>query len=177
MQKKLEAIYNFHCPRWDELPGERIFNQEVVDYICKVLEPISFDEVPITTTMVQNYVKLEYMPKSPGRKYNRTQIAYLIVISIYKRVLNIKDVRKGVDLQLNLMDIKAAYNIFAQGLEDGIRRNFKSTIESNEFKLCEFVGVPESAGIDIIAHAFALRLLGTILIESNGYKGLGGKNE
>lgn len=174
--KLLERIYNFHCPRWNELPSEPKFNKEVVDYINDILDPLMVNEKAITTTMVQNYIKWEFIPKPEGRKYNKTQIAYLIVISIYKQILNIKDVKKGVDLQLRFMDVENAYNNFSIALDTALERSFKSIVLNNEFRLEEFFNTPETAGIDIIAHAFSLKLLVTLIISNNGFQGLGGEN-
>ena len=174
---KIKEIYSFKCPRWNELPEEPLFNQEAVEYINSVLEPLMVDEKAITTTMVQNYVKHGYLPKSYGRKYDRTQIAYLIVISIYKQVLNIKEVRKGLDLQLSLMDYEKAYNTFARSLNKALRRTFKPLVLTGEFHLDEFKSSKKSAGVDMIANSFSLKLLGTILIQNDGFQGLGGENE
>lgn len=174
--ENIEKILKFKCPRWDELPEGPLFNKEVVNYINEIFDPLMLEEKAITTTMVQNYIKWGFIPKPEGRKYDKTQIAYLVVISIYKQVLNIKDVRRGVDLQLDLMDRKSAYNNFANALDMALNRTFKSIVEENRFKLGEFENTPKTAGIDVIAHAFSLKLLGTLIIINDGFYGLGGDN-
>lgn len=174
--ENIEKILKFKCPRWDELPEGPLFNKEVVNYINEIFDPLMLEVKAITTTMVQNYIKWGFIPKPEGRKYDKTQIAYLVVISIYKQVLNIKDVRRGVDLQLDLMDRKSAYNNFANALDMALNRTFKSIVEENKFKLGEFENTPKTAGIDVIAHAFSLKLLGTLIIINDGFYGLGGDN-
>lgn len=177
MKKEFLEIYNFHCPRWKELPDQTLFNQEVVNYIAKNLKPIMFEEFPITKTMVQNYTKLGFLPKPEGRKYNRTQIAYLIVIAVYKQVLNISEVKRGVELQLDFMRINRAYDTFAQTVEDALKNVFGYMVEKGEKYIGGFKVDERKLGVELIANAFALKLLGTMILQQRGFKNLEEQNE
>lgn len=86
----IKNIYNFHCPRWDEIPEEDMFNKEVVSFINSSLSDILNEEDYLTTTMVQNYLKWEIIDRPLGRKYNRSHVAKLIVITILNKFLVLK---------------------------------------------------------------------------------------
>ncbi len=177
LKKEFLAIYDFHCPRWKELPEQSLFNQEVVNYIAKVLNPIIREELPITTTMIQNYTKLGFLPKPKGRKYNRTQVAHLIVIAVYKQVLNISEVKTGVELQLDLMKIDKAYDTFAQTVENALKSVFGYMVEEGRDYIGGFEVDENKLGVELIANAFALKLLGTMILKQRGFKNLEEYNE
>ncbi len=170
--EQLKQIYHFHCPRWSELPEEPMLSRAVIDYINTVLAPIMNGSIALTATMIQNYSKWGYIPKSTGRKYNRKQIANLIVITVYKHVLDIKDIKNGIDLQLKMMKPKAAYNRFAEALESALSNTFQPVVMQTKKLGSEIVAAPEQMGINLFANAFALRLLGLIIIKESGYKNL-----
>jgi len=172
----IKNIYSFRCPRWEELPKEPKFNKEVVAYINETFEPILEKEYYLTTTMVQNYIKWGILPNPKGRKYDRFQIACLIVITIYKQVLNIDYVKKGVDLLLKRMDKEAAFNCFAESLEVSIKREFayliKDKVDSRQEKIND-----DYIGLLAVSSAFVLKLLANIVIASQGVGNIGGRNE
>ncbi len=171
-RKKLENIYRFHCPRWRELPDQSMLSRAVVAYVGDVLAPIMNGRTALTATMIQNYSKWGYIPKSAGRKYNRQQIANLIVIAVYKDILDIKDIKNGVDLQLKLMPAEAAYNRFAEALELALHKTFQPVVQQLQKMDGVITVLPDQIGINLLANAFALKLLGVIIIEESGYKNL-----
>ncbi len=165
-------IYHFRCPRWSELPDQPLLSKSVVNYICEKLAPIMNGEIAITGTMIQNYTKWGFLPKSAGKKYNREQIALLIVISVYKSVLDIKEIKNGVDLQLKLMNTEMAYNSFAVALETALNHTFYPIVH-HATKLDSNISAPaEQLAITLLANAFALKLLSIIIIKESGYKNL-----
>ncbi len=170
--KAYQDIYNFRCPRWSELPNQPILSSAVVSYICETLAPIMNGEVAITKTMIQNYSKWGYLPKCNGRKYNREQIALLIVISVYKNIIDIKDIKDGVDLQLKIMTIEEAYACFAEALEIALNHTFYPVVKQAS-KIDYNVAAPaDQLAITLLANAFALKLLSSIIIKESGYKNL-----
>ncbi len=170
--KKFQDIYNFHCPRWSELPEQPLLSSAVVSYICESLAPIMHGNIAITRTMIQNYSKWGYLPKSVGKKYNREQIALLLVISVYKHVLDLKDIKNGVDLQLKIMEKETAYNSFAEALEAALNNTFYPVVQHATKIDSTISASAEQLAITLLANAFALKLLSIIIIEESGYKNL-----
>lgn len=177
MKNNIEKLCGFHCPLWEELPSQPIFNQDLVTYVNEILEDLIDENEKLTKTMIQNYSKWEVIPKISGRKYSKEQISILIIILIYKQVLNIMDVKKGIELQLKLMPIEEGYNLFARTLEDAVHRVFTPAAKGKNLVLSDLVLEEKEEGVRLIAGTFALRLLVKKIIESDGYKNIGGKNE
>lgn len=173
----MEEVLAFHCPKWDQLPEKPLFNHQVVDYINEVLAPIIEDAKPITPTMIQNYSKWEVIPKLSGRKYDRRQISTLIIITVYKQIINIKDIKKGMHLQLELMNLEEGYNVFANALNASIDRIFQAAYEDRKILLDGYKVEKGTEGVEVVVNAFTLKLLGTIIIQSNGFSNTGEKNE
>lgn len=171
MNNKLENIYNFQCPRWEELPNKPMFSSEVVEYISKILSPIIIDEEEIlTSTMIQNYVKWEVIPRPNGKKYGREHIARLIVIVLLKRVLQINTLKKGFTLQLDLMAEEDSYNKFCNILEESLRNLLHNLKNNKPFKLDEKKPNEKDIGITIVIYSFTFNLLSNLIINNNGFE-------
>lgn len=85
-------------PRWDELPDFDLYMDQVLALIAKYLP--NREEKPLTSSMVNNYVKMGVMPAPVKKKYSRTHIAHLIVICVMKSVLSISAICKVIENEL-----------------------------------------------------------------------------
>ncbi|MGF3065894.1 DUF1836 domain-containing protein [Facklamia sp. P12945] len=177
MTIKIEKILAFHCPSWDELPKQSMFNQEVVEYIQDCLGPIMNDEVAMTSTMIQNYSKWGVIPKIKGRKYGRQQIAFLLIIAIYKRILPIETVRRGIELQTKRVTIEEGFDLFSESINNAVQRVFKTVGQNRPFVVEGIEISKKTEGINAVSHAFATKLLAELIIESGGYDQIGDYNE
>ena len=74
--------------------------------------------------MINNYVKQGVMPAPEKKKYNRAQIAYLLVICILKQVYSISDIKKLIALTIKNYEVGKAYNRFCANLEISIKNVF-----------------------------------------------------
>lgn len=119
MKKFNEDILNFHIPRWEELPDIELYMDQVVTFIEKgfSLFSASTNEKIITPSMINNYVKLNLIPKPVKKRYNKIHLAYLIAISILKHVFTIQKIRDGIHFQAELKGEKIAYNTFCEEQE------------------------------------------------------------
>lgn len=170
---KIENVKNFHFPRWEELPEEPIFNKEVVEYINTTLEPIITKELEITATMIQNYSKWRAIPKINGRKYGRVQIAILIVINLFKDIIQIDNIREGVVLQLAHVEEEVGYNLFAETVERALKKVFANVGNPETELTFDPITFPEKTeGLHAVAFSYAFKLLGKIIIEQGGYKNI-----
>ena len=113
------GISGFHLPRWEQIPALGLYMDQVVTVIEEALLPIlSFTgEAFITSSMVNNYVKLGMVKKPEKKKYNREHIAGLIVITILKQSLAIGDIRLGIDAVVASQEQGRAYDSFCDYLE------------------------------------------------------------
>lgn len=174
MQTQIEEILSFRCPRWEDLPEEPVFNKDVVAFINENLNPILHGQEAITSTMIQNYSKWEVIPALEGRKYDRRHIAILIIIILYKQILNINGVKEGIELQIQLLGMRDSFNKFADSMDLAIHQVFSAVKQDECYTFPEMKINYDSVGIQLVANAFASKLLATLIIESNGYQNLGG---
>lgn len=112
-------IVEFHIPRWEELPDIELYMDQVITFIENNLSiyPFINNEKIITSSMINNYVKLNLIPKPVKKKYNKTHLAYLIAISILKHVFTIQEVKDGILFQAMISGEKDAYNLFCEEQE------------------------------------------------------------
>lgn len=162
----------FHCPRWNELPEESLFNRQVVSYINQIFQQIGVEEDLITMNMVQNYSKWQMIPKMQGRKYHREHIAYLIVMTTYKQVLQLEDIKRGADLILRLMDTQQGYDRFAASIENALNGLLQALSRGDQLTFDGQVVEKHSEGIQVLSNAVALKLLGTLIIREDGLENL-----
>ena len=119
MIEKINELENINLPSRDSLPNDGIYKEELLRYLNEILSPLHVVEKNlISSSMVNNYVKLGYIDKPEKKKYYRSSIAQLVVISIFKQVISIEDLAKGIDIEMSTFGLKDVYenfeNIFNQ---------------------------------------------------------------
>ena len=121
-----DELLKYHLPRWNELPDIELYLDQVVNYLERYLDIFSGnkDEKIITKTMINNYVKQGIIPAPEKEKYNKTHIAYLLVICILKQVYSISDIGELITLTIKNYKTDKAYNRFCANLEISIKHVF-----------------------------------------------------
>ena len=134
-----ENFFFFHMPRWNELPDIDLYLDQVVNYLERYLANYSVNKEDkiITKTMINNYVKQGIMPAPEKKKYNRSHIAYLLVICILKQVYSISDIGKLISLTIKSFELSKAYNRFCANLEISIKNVFTRKEFPNVEKMTE----------------------------------------
>lgn len=125
-EEKIEKVIKHHLPRWNELPEIDLYLDQVVNYLEKYLGTLNVngEEKIITKTMINNYVKQGIMPAPEKKKYNKSHIAYLMVICILKQVYSIGDIGKLISETIAYFELSKAYNRFCANLEVSIKNVF-----------------------------------------------------
>ena len=112
------CLTDFHCPRWEELPDLGLYMDQVLIVVEGALRPLfPNDPVVLTSTMVNNYVKLQVLTPSEKKKYRREHLAVLITITVLKRVLSVAEIKIVLDRLAENADAKAGYDLFCTQLE------------------------------------------------------------
>ena len=138
MRKKQK--FEVHIPRWEELPELDLYLDQVVTFIDKYLSNYIEDKDEngnnkiITKTMINNYVKQKVLESPIKKKYNRNNLAYLIIICILKQVYSINDIDKLIKIGIRNTPINIAYNRFCDFLESSIDYTFNGTKTLEDFK-------------------------------------------
>ena len=95
-----------HLPEWDAIPDLGLYMDQVVVLLAQYLNFIPAmpggKESFVTSSTINNYVRLKIMPAPVKRKYFRVHIAYLIMILTMKQSISISDVTRVSIIRLIL---------------------------------------------------------------------------
>ena len=137
---KQKEKFEVHIPRWNELPELDLYLDQVVTFIDKYLSSFITDKDEnndnklITKTMINNYVKQKVLEPPIKKKYNRNNLACLIVICILKQVYSINDISKLIKIGIRNTPINIAYDRFCDFLENSIDFTFNGNKNLEDFK-------------------------------------------
>lgn len=115
-----EDLQSFKLPRWDKLPEVDLYKDQVVSQIRKYLALFEDpDSEIVTPSMINNYVKWKII-EAPSRKklYGKTQIASLIIVSLFKSVLPLHSISDMTAVQESISGMQKAYDDFCTCFED-----------------------------------------------------------
>ena len=125
----MKDLKDFKVPRWNELPDIPLY----LDQILQLLDEWLGDYLApdggkvLTRTMVNNYVKLKYIPAPENKKYNRLTIACLVVIAIMKPVYTIEEISRLIQLGIDFKDAEFSYDQFCDMIEQAVKHAFEGT--------------------------------------------------
>ena len=74
-------------PQWETLPDIGLYMDQVITLMERTFAPF-LPGAEITKSMVNNYVKVELIPRPIGKKYDREHLALLLVIGVLKQALS-----------------------------------------------------------------------------------------
>lgn len=82
-----------HFPSRDQIPTINLYMDQLLEYLDQFLasEKRSSDEIALTKTMINNYVKSKLVVPPDRKKYNQESIIDLLIIHHYKRAFSIQD--------------------------------------------------------------------------------------
>lgn len=160
------SVSEFKLPRWEQIPALGLYMDQVITVIEKALAPIlDFNgEAFITSSMVNNYVKLGMVQKPERKKYNREHISGLIVITVLKQSLAIGDIRLGMDAVLTGEKQQQAYDSFCEYLERAMQIVAQSVISPDATASIDLTGDPMimMAACSFATKIFAAKMLSIV---------------
>ncbi len=124
-KEKLTTIFSegeqllkaYHLPDWDELPTIPLYMDQVVLLLNRYLEifsAVSNEDKLITSTMINNYVKMRIIPAPIKKKYSKIHMAYLIIVCILKQTLSISTISQIIPPDLDENTIQSVYASFVK---------------------------------------------------------------
>lgn len=162
-----KALVNVHLPRWHELPELELYMDQVITLVERYLSPIILKEkhTLLTSSMVNNYVKLGLIPAPNKKRYNKKHLAFLIAITLLKQVLTIAEIKQGILYQGSVNGIREAYNLFCDEQEAAL-----SVASSQAQRIEPIAAFNQPVGLELIAVkaatlSFAMKLLSEKMIE------------
>lgn len=115
----VEQVLSFRCPRYAEFPQVELYMDQVLQVLEQALEPFAppGKEKLITSTMINNYVKMGIVNPPQKKRYDQNHLAYLLVVCVLKQVLPIADICRLIRLQIDACPTEQAYDYFCDMLE------------------------------------------------------------
>lgn len=140
----INTVKQFRLPRWEQLPTIGLYMDQVVTVIESTLETLMgfSGEAFITSSMVNNYVKLGMIAKPEKKKYSREHIAGLLIITLLKQSLAIGDARLGMDTVLSRNEPSEAYDSFCDYLERALCTVADSVLAAESATRIDLTGDP-----------------------------------
>ena len=103
---------------WERIPDLGLYMDQVVVLLAQYLNFIPAmpggKESFVTSSTINNYVRLKIMPAPVKRKYHRIHIAYLIMILTMKQSLSISDVQKVIPPNSSEEEVRAVYENYSE---------------------------------------------------------------
>ena len=119
-----EEVRNFRLPRWRELPDIDLYMDQVLTYVEKVLLPFADGEGKlVTSSMINNYVKLGVLRPPENKKYDKHRLAAIFIICLFKRILNITQIAELIVTRklTRADDREEVYDRFCEDLETALQ--------------------------------------------------------
>ena len=111
-------ITDYHLPEWETIPDFGLYMDQVIvlleQYLSFIPSPAGTKEHFVTSSTINNYVRLKIMPAPVKRKYHRVHIAYLIMILTMKQSLSISDVQKIIPPDSNEEEVRVVYENYSE---------------------------------------------------------------
>lgn len=115
----------FRCPRWAELPSLPLYMDQVMLVLADAVGPFAVaGEKMVTSSMVNNYVKHGLVQPPEKKKYGKTQLSALILVSVLKRVLSLSEIAGLVQMLTEACGTEGAYDLFCEELERMLAAGF-----------------------------------------------------
>ena len=108
-------LNNYRLPAWDDIPDFGLYMEQVIELLkthLDYLPPELKDDEFITSSTINNYVRIKVMPEPIKKRYYRVHIAYLIIILTLKQSLSIAMIRSLLPKDLPPESVKKAYTMY-----------------------------------------------------------------
>lgn len=108
----LSDLDDHNLPEWQDFPGFELYMEQLVSLGNRYLA--GFLETPLTSSMINSYVKKGLMSRPEKKRYKSSHIAELIVISLLKTAYPLEMIRDCIERAVaDERSVEAAYDNFA----------------------------------------------------------------
>lgn len=109
-------LKEFSLPEWDDFPSIELYMDQVVallnEYLSIFIAPKG--DMQITSTMINNYVKLKTIPAPVKKKYSKTHLAYLVMVCILKQTHSMSTISSIIPPDMDEETLKETYASFVK---------------------------------------------------------------
>lgn len=99
---------------WELLPDLGLYMDQVITFVERHLDAFRTQpaEKVLTPAMVNNYVKMQLIPRPQGKKYGRDHLALLLMVCQLKRACPIEQITRLFEMQLRQLSVQELYAQF-----------------------------------------------------------------
>lgn len=115
LKKKLEEA---RPAPWEQIPDIGLYKDQLTEYLKR--QHIGFvleEEEPLTSAMINNYIKAGVLPRANGKRYGRDHVAYLTAVSLLKQVLSVQETGELLGAQTAGGDVRDFYERYRDELD------------------------------------------------------------
>lgn len=173
----LKTLQQVQLPRWADLPQFDLYMDQVVQYVNELLAPLDLGE--LTATMVNNYVKKGVITPPTKKKYNRGQVANILIIAILKSVFSLDEIAAGIDYQLQGREKQQVFDTFILNFAGALQQantNFAGGVLINKVTKEDTIKV-QSAMVSLAINAVLQKMLVSAMVTMVMPKPLGKKEK
>ena len=108
-----EHLLAYQPPAWETLPDLGLYMDQVITFLERQLLPLrpaGMKDKIITPAMINNYVKMQVIPRPVSKKYERGHLAALLMLCTLKQVLPMDAIGRLLANQSE--DIRVGYEAF-----------------------------------------------------------------
>lgn len=146
-----EKSVDFSMPAWDELPDLELYMDQVITLITKYLggfSKVTENEKIITSSMINNYVKLGTIPPPIKKRYSRIHLAYLLMVCTLKQTLDMSTIHKLIPVGIPEERVQELYGYFAENQKRAHKYLIKSIGDITEKVVINQNGAAETDGTE-----------------------------
>ena len=142
-------IATLHLPRFAEIPDIALYMDQLIGYVGKQVDIFALPtEKPLTSSMVNNYVKMRLVPQPQAKRYQPLHVAYLIVVCLAKRMYSMNEIERLVALDVqHRFQVPDVYDRFIELFEGSLRTLFCGGSPAGEMGRLSMREVPGSFGL------------------------------
>ena len=108
----------FSCLRWEQFPQIALYMDQVLLVLNQSLAPLSpCGEPVVSSTMINNYVKMKLTAPAEKKKYGREHMARFVMICLLKKVLSMTEIALLLDRLMEQRSLEENYDLFCRELE------------------------------------------------------------
>ena len=108
-------LQHYRLPTWEQIPTLGLYMDQVLTLLSRYLPFLprkEKEEQIITTSAINNYVRMKLMPAPEKKKYNRIHIAYLIMICTLKHCLSIPTLQTMLPRGMTEAEVEHTYTAY-----------------------------------------------------------------
>lgn len=156
-----EEFIPIHFKRWDELPDFDLYVDQMIQIVLDQLEFMSlfYEDIILSKSMVNNYVKKRIMPKPVRKKYNKSHLSQLMVITILKPILTMSEIQTAIEASLYHRENREAYDLFCQSLENTYEWMWHLSRGSQKEQIHPIHGPVELVGLSLWGKFFTKQII------------------